>query len=505
MLENGLIQDTICLVGLQRSGTNFVLAQLQLARPDLLVDNGSVWKHSFASEISAEVIKSQIIIVSRHPIMWLQSCLLNTSKDLRSRRNIFFQDRYDDIGAFADIYNKFYSGWIDALSDIPGKLMRYEDVLKSGIPSEAMRASGDPPDREAKILAAAVPMSLHLSETERNAYLNFECSLARPDCERFWSLLDSKLMRALSYEFSDINFVSRSTTRSLAYKIVETPGIVSQEEYEQIYALGIEAFAHDGALLDRISRWLRENGNDDAALSWAIGAQSAYYKAIELHNYHSGAHIPLADILELAIRLLSEKRSEIINSTLNYYKMMLVNSSSPHALRTVHFYLSECYRRIDRLDDAVRHAKTAVSNPEPNEAFHPWLWHSLGALLERQGSLAEALAAYEQARSLEPDNFEHILAVSRILYASGQQRDALRTLEAILDRNPNATTIFNYYISLLEARAFEDANKLLIDNCVDNNSSSAAALRSGLKYYIHDKHTCEADRILSILENHGTG
>jgi hypothetical protein len=79
----------ISLVGLQRTGTNYVDQVLRSALPDAPISFRRFWKHSFYEEVAKIEFGEKIIIVSRHPILWLQSCLLNSAKDIKEARSVF--------------------------------------------------------------------------------------------------------------------------------------------------------------------------------------------------------------------------------------------------------------------------------------------------------------------------------------------------------------------------------------------------------------------------------
>jgi hypothetical protein len=122
--------NLISMVGLQRTGTNYVRGVLQAALPDTFLTSKRFWKHSFYEEVATIEIGKDIIIVSRHPILWLQSCLLNSAKDIKEARAQFFSDGDDSTLGFARLYNQFYRGWLAYKSEVGGYLVRYEDVIQ---------------------------------------------------------------------------------------------------------------------------------------------------------------------------------------------------------------------------------------------------------------------------------------------------------------------------------------------------------------------------------------
>ena len=77
------------LVGLQRTGTNYVEQVLRAIIKDVVITFAG-WKHTFRDETDLAKIGADVVIVARHPVLWLQSCLLNSAKDITTSRSEFF-------------------------------------------------------------------------------------------------------------------------------------------------------------------------------------------------------------------------------------------------------------------------------------------------------------------------------------------------------------------------------------------------------------------------------
>ena len=105
---------------------------VKAAVPDVDFNDHLAWKHSFRDEAGDAPIDDKVIVVARHPVLWLQSCLLNSAKDIKQNRSEFFAGDVDPVVGFANIYNRFYRGWLDHKRTAGGYLLRYEDVVESG-------------------------------------------------------------------------------------------------------------------------------------------------------------------------------------------------------------------------------------------------------------------------------------------------------------------------------------------------------------------------------------
>ena len=125
-------RPSLSVFGLQRTGTNYVQEVLKVALQGSHFTNYHVWKHAFRDEAGAVPNDAKVVIVARHPVLWLQSCLLNSAKDIKQSRSEFFAGDVDPVVGFANVYNRFYGGWLERQRTAGGYLLRYEDVLERG-------------------------------------------------------------------------------------------------------------------------------------------------------------------------------------------------------------------------------------------------------------------------------------------------------------------------------------------------------------------------------------
>ena len=150
--------------------------------------------------------------MSRHPILWLQSCLLNSAKDIKEAREQFFSDGDDSVIGFARLYNQFYRGWLAYKNEVGGYL-----ILATRTWSRATQVALHPFlavqscqffERHFHIL----PQSVQLDSEDLNDVINRKCSLPVDLVKSFWSNIDPDMAATLEYTFEEIDF-SR-TTRS---------------------------------------------------------------------------------------------------------------------------------------------------------------------------------------------------------------------------------------------------------------------------------------------------
>ena len=196
----------LSLVGLQRTGTNYVEQVLRATLQDVQITFGHGWKHAFQDETDIAKIGADVVIVARHPVLWLQSCLLNSPKDIRESRSECFADDLDPVVGFAKVYNGFYRGWLEHKEVIGGYLLRYEDVVEHGSAalSELFLTRYKIADVSREMLTA--PLSVQLSPEDLKAVVNWECSLSDETVKLFWEHIEPMVSAGLAYTFEEINF-----------------------------------------------------------------------------------------------------------------------------------------------------------------------------------------------------------------------------------------------------------------------------------------------------------
>lgn len=213
---DGSAHKELAFVGLQRTGTNYVRQVLKEALPNVPI-RSDFWKHSLPDEVDAHSLGGNVIIVSRHPVLWLQSCLVNSAKDIRESRPECFAEGVDQVEGYARVFNRFYGSWLRHKRDFGAYLLRYEDVLEGDPKKLSSAFRGKFELGVYSPVIAKLPQSVELSADDVQAVLNRECSLSPDVAKIFWDRIDPAVSRDLSYTIEEILFSDWSRTgRSFA-------------------------------------------------------------------------------------------------------------------------------------------------------------------------------------------------------------------------------------------------------------------------------------------------
>ncbi len=146
--QQGAEEVLVHVIGLQRSGTNFLVELIRLNVTDKILPTGDrtlSWKHAMPDErrgaalpAREAILKSSALVclISKNPVQWVSSVLRSNRHDLFLKRtDLLGADGLPDISKTAALYCRFHSLWIDVLehrfrtTGVPYVLARYEDVL----------------------------------------------------------------------------------------------------------------------------------------------------------------------------------------------------------------------------------------------------------------------------------------------------------------------------------------------------------------------------------------
>ncbi|AOO81671.1 tetratricopeptide repeat protein [Bosea vaviloviae] len=429
----------MALVGIQRSGTNYVS---NLARERFGIDvttQSGVWKHAFVSECADEMEGKRFLVVTRHPVMWLQSCLLHSPRDLVTRRPEFFRDGLDSPTSFADVYSHYYSGWSAVCAAGHGSLVSYEATLDGGA-DYLGRIIGAGTASECRGHVASVPMSLAFAPEDVEAYRRLECSLDKSIVLDFWSRLDPALPAELGYDLEKISFVATRSARSLGYQFLQDPGRISEAEFQQLLLETDGRFANDGPILDMLSVEQARRSNQDSALFLGCKAILAYQGAMNRFAMDSGAHTPQVAAIDRLIEHLSLRRAQTLQNTIDHFTARITDGDLTATQDSEScFYLSDCYYKARDLNKAIEYGRRAVEPASAPDAgtrvVIPWLYHHLGSLLAEAGLHEEAVANFARAAELEPREYRYPMHASHSHMALGDYDAAIRTAQSALALN----------------------------------------------------------------------
>jgi tetratricopeptide (TPR) repeat protein len=454
--------NLISLVGLQRTGTNYVDQVLRSALPDAPISFRRFWKHSFYEEVATIEFGESIIIVSRHPILWLQSCVLNSAKDIKEARAQFFSDGDDSALGFARLYNQFYQGWLAYKNEVGGYLIRYEDVVQGDASRSQSLFSRFKVANFSNVIST-LPQSVQLNGEDLKAVIDRKCSLPVDLAKSFWSNIDPDMAAALEYTFEEIDFSpdysGRQALRAAAYKLTENPDYLTDEEFELLVRDGKEKFSKDGLVLGQIGTSLFERADIETALSWLIDA----IRAIEKNDdkiFGRVMDFRLVDYLELVSRTALEVRENKLKALVKYY------GPKKRQIRPIYeahnkYCLSICLSKLGLHDRAIASAEEAIriGQTVPGGAA-AWWFHHLGDLLARAGQRDRALESFRKADIAEPNNFRHKLRLASEYRARGDRHTSLRYIEKSLELQPNNGDVIGFYVTLL--REIDPTNKQVL-------------------------------------------
>ena len=142
------MSNPIQVVGLQRSGTNFLTEILRNGQEKRKVletgNNIYAWKHALPHEskltsVSCTTVQEaiskeeglNIALLSKHPLWWLSSIMNRNPADLKKHRPYIYNENGDiDAVKAISFYVDFYRAWLASFPE--GKVFhfRYEDFLK---------------------------------------------------------------------------------------------------------------------------------------------------------------------------------------------------------------------------------------------------------------------------------------------------------------------------------------------------------------------------------------
>lgn len=441
----------IVMAGLQRSGTNYLETVLaSLYGPERLQNN--FWKHAFASELApGHLDGSVLVLLSRHPVMWLNSCLEHYPADLMDKRFAFFEGKSREAG-YADLYNKFYGEWLATVEATGGVWARYEDLLRGDL--GVLKRLGGPVDPTGGLADAfqanpdRVPQSLRFSEEDRKRALRMECTIPEQTAKAFWDALDPGLVKRIGYRFDEVRFTDELGVRTIAYRLLHRPQDVSEADIDGLIEVAKTQFERDSAVLHAIGKRLARRGRCGEALDWHAAALAACdqedadfgHKSTgqffrfeiaeevlasfgrgEIAPGEGGARDPA--FWEQAFQTAAAASEECLRRMFDVEKA----HGSPAVLLVPYLLqLSDIQSRAGRGDAALASARQALELAPDSAAAHG----HLAALLMRGDDLgADTEAALRRALALDPANAQQHFNLAVLLERHGRNEEALAEYE----------------------------------------------------------------------------
>ncbi len=438
--------DHLAIAGLQRSGTNFVEQIIRNNFKRIFFD-ANFPKHFFPDEISNAIINSRkIILVTRHPVMWLHSCLENEPADLHVLRRDYFQESAPEI-ALARLYNRFYAEWIDYIGKSGGVHVRYEDLLRGDLQPFVDLVPSVNEDGAFKTKAeldfSRVPHSIDFTPEDRNRALRLECPLAEAQVNRFHAHLSTELLGEIGYRLDDIRFVKQKPARSIAYLLLRRPQEVSEDDLRTLTDVAAVDFSNNGSILHAIGLRLARGGKPAEAVDWHQRSIEAWRRGEGVDADSIEAFLAALDALEQIVSLQTvieaapgqdSRPGQVVDKgeflTLanavatafaGVVKQAATRGASADELASLHFFMSRILDKTGRVDDTTAHAGQAVAL-SPNHGHY--LQH-LADLVSRQGRLEDAEALLRRAIALEPGAVRHHVVLSHVLSRMDRIEEAL--------------------------------------------------------------------------------
>ncbi|WP_019505379.1 tetratricopeptide repeat protein [Pleurocapsa sp. PCC 7319] len=179
-------------------------------------------------------------------------------------------------------------------------------------------------------------------------------------------------------------------------------------------------------------------------------AIDAYQKAISLQpEQPASVYIGWGDALS--------KNGQIEEAVATYQKAIKINSS----ISIVHAKLAKALMTQKNIQDAIRAYQQAISlQPEQPS----WVYRGWGNALKQNGQLDEAITAYQRVIKFSPDNPKSYLRVAQLYSKKGQWHEAIQKYHQVLLLMPESVSVLNQLATIYEKLYFQPAQEILNHN-----------------------------------------
>ncbi len=447
------------------------------------------WKHSFPSEpteASEESIASWIdarsdalvVVVSRHPALWLESCLMRSAADLFTRRAIGGTED-EVISGLAALYDSYGRAWIELSSQRANVvLQRYEDALKNiwNHPQLSM-VTVELRDDKKSVKKRKIPFSVKFSEHEVQDNINYVCRLDVEKVESLFKGISVDVLSKLGYSKDQLNFLEVSERASARSKLYKLKGLPAERMLEAVSAndlsMLVKHFPDDVVVM--ILDYVKGNGKNSELFrkakecfekELASNSLSSYEAAIGARLLFRSAHWGPAEEL---LALLSKRRPDDYEVAILSAQVQRGKGSVDEAEAMLRAFLAahepdadwdgpSSDVATDRLENVNRSFACAMVRCELAQLLigkgdvakalrlieatlqhEPNLYwaHQLRAVaLQRLGDLNEARTAIETSIRLNPGGAPARAILADILRSSGATREALVEIGQALKAEP---------------------------------------------------------------------
>jgi len=207
------------VIGLQRSGTNFINKLIETNINTEVTPTGDrtvCWKHSLPWEKgaahsntkldAASAIRARpevkVILVSKHPFTWWESISRRSSQDLLlKRKDCRSPTGGADLYKCCALYNLYYGSWMQLVDHKQVWHVQYE---------QSLRDSDQFIDEIAKklnlrrkgtlIIPTRVPYTRGFDEKRRSSYINVQVELSANEQNAIREFIDAPVLDLLGYD-----------------------------------------------------------------------------------------------------------------------------------------------------------------------------------------------------------------------------------------------------------------------------------------------------------------
>jgi len=226
------------------------------------------------------------------------------------------------------------------------------------------------------------------------------------------------------------------------------------------------------------------------AASKPVDRSEAYYHFSMAHLYR-----------QLAMQFV---RQEYVDKAIEQYKLAAEADPGAGYIREE---LIQLYASTNRLDDAVTEANRAIEAQPDNPELRKLLARIYTSFARDQENssadqmLASAVASYEKALELNPEDFEALVEVSGLYRASGRDEQALEVLEKALEIRPNAPEALGRIASLYRETGDPQKSIEALEKSLENSDVNPALLQElAQSYQQAGRHSDAAEAFESLLE-----
>lgn len=217
----------------------------------------------------------------------------------------------------------------------------------------------------------------------------------------------------------------------------------------------------------------------------------------EAYYHFSMAHL----YRQLAMQFV---RQEYVDKAIEEYRLAAEADPGAGYIREE---LIQLYASTNRLDDAVTEANQAIEVQPENPELRKLLARIYTNFARDQESssadqmLASAVASYEKALELNPDDFEALVEVSGLYRASGRDEQALEALERSLEIKPNAPEALGRISALYRETGDPQKSIDALEKALENSDVNPGLLQElAQSYQQAGRHDDAAEAFESLLD-----